>query len=112
MVGASGSGKSHVVRKHIAKAGYISIRRDVLGTWQMCLMKLKELLPQKKSFVVDCPNVDIATRRNFIEFAKENNLPIRCFVMTTNLTRCYHNSVVCITYNMPMMSNTYTICLY
>ena len=77
-VGSPGSGKSTFWHNYMQS--YERINRDTLKTMEKCAKVLKEKLAAKKSCVIDNTNKDVASRKIFIDIAKEHKIPIRCFV--------------------------------
>ncbi|XP_020297314.1 uncharacterized protein F21D5.5-like [Pseudomyrmex gracilis] len=89
MVGSPGSGKSHFVKNYLKEYGYVN--RDILGSWQKCVVITEQYLDRGKSVVIDNTNPDPATRQRYTEIAKKRNIPVRCFVMTTSIDHAKHN---------------------
>ncbi|XP_076290389.1 polynucleotide kinase 3'-phosphatase [Lasioglossum baleicum] len=90
MVGCPGSGKSHFVKNHLNDYGYVN--RDTLGSWKKCVALMEQNLTEKKSVVVDNTNPDPASRQRYVEVAKKRGIPVRCFIMTTNVDHAKHNN--------------------
>ncbi|XP_020298299.1 uncharacterized protein F21D5.5-like isoform X2 [Pseudomyrmex gracilis] len=63
MVGSPGSGKTHFVKNHLKKYGYVN--RDTLSSWQKCVSIIEQYLDQGKSIVIDNTNPDPTTRQSF-----------------------------------------------
>ena len=93
LVGFPGSGKSVFSQEHFAKQGYEIINRDTLNSAQRCVAAISSSLQKKKSCVIDNTNPDPASRKKFIEEAKKNRVPIRCFLMNTTYEQAKHNNI-------------------
>ncbi|XP_028982027.1 uncharacterized protein F21D5.5 isoform X2 [Diachasma alloeum] len=90
MVGAPGTGKTHVVRNYLKD--YHHINRDKLGSWQKCVAEMEKYLSQGKSVVIDNTNPDPTSRQRFLDAAKSKNIPVRCFLMKTPIEHAKHNN--------------------
>ncbi|XP_017764774.1 PREDICTED: uncharacterized protein F21D5.5 [Eufriesea mexicana] len=90
MVGCPGSGKSHFVKCHLNHYSYVN--RDTLGSWQKCITMMEKHINEQSSVVIDNTNPDCVSRQRFIEVAKKYNVPVRCFVMLTNIDHAKHNN--------------------
>lgn len=92
MVGAPGTGKTHVAVNYLKD--YHHINRDRLGSWQKCVGEMEKILAQGKSVVIDNTNPDPPSRLRFLTVAKSKNIPVRCFVMKTPIEHAKHNNRV------------------
>ncbi|CAG0915620.1 unnamed protein product [Notodromas monacha] len=92
MVGFPGSGKSTFCKDHLQSAGYEVANRDTVGTWQKCVKILQDALGAGKSVVIDNTNGDKASRKRYLDIAKEMKIPARCFVMETTYEHAAHNN--------------------
>ena len=78
MVGPPGSGKSRITAKFFPN--YIRINRDTLKTKSKCIKLTKESLKSGKSVVIDNTNPKVDARKEYLDLAKEFNVPVRCIV--------------------------------
>ncbi|XP_011299575.1 uncharacterized protein F21D5.5 isoform X2 [Fopius arisanus] len=90
MVGAPGTGKTHVVQNYLKD--YHHINRDRLGSWQKCVAEMEKILSKGKSVVIDNTNPDPTSRQRFLHVAKSKNIPVRCFLMKTSVEHAKHNN--------------------
>ncbi|XP_061395113.1 uncharacterized protein F21D5.5 [Musca vetustissima] len=91
MVGLPGSGKSHFCKKTLAPLGYTIANADTVGSVQACLKICENALMSSTSCVVDNTNVDMESRKRFVELAKKLNAQCRCFVMNVSVGQVKHN---------------------
>ncbi|XP_073816232.1 polynucleotide kinase 3'-phosphatase isoform X2 [Musca autumnalis] len=91
MVGLPGSGKSHFAKKNLASLGYTVANADTVGNVQACLKMCENALVSSKSCVVDNTNVDVESRKKFIELSKKFKVPCRCFIMNVSVAQVKHN---------------------
>ncbi|XP_054732144.1 uncharacterized protein F21D5.5 [Anastrepha obliqua] len=91
MMGLPGSGKSFFCREYLEQHGYTIANADVLGSTQACLKVCEKALAAGKSCVVDNTNVDVESRKKFINLAKQHKVPCRCFVMNASVEQVKHN---------------------
>jgi len=94
MCGPPASGKSTFTKRYFIPKGYIWINRDTVGTMQKCLNLASEAIRGGSSVVVDNTNPSKESRRNFIDLAKRENIPVRCFVIETNFEIAEHLNFV------------------
>lgn len=92
IVGPPGSGKSTFVQKFLIPHHYVSINRDTLKTMSKCLKECKINIEDEKSIVIDNTNPSKKTRDQFIQLAKDNDYPCRCFHITTDIDLSKHNT--------------------
>lgn len=90
MVGAPATGKSTFRKRYLEPHGYVAVNRDTMGTMQKCLKAATEALKSGKSVVADNTNPSVAGRKEFIDCAKNNGVPCRCFVMDTPIELAHH----------------------
>lgn len=90
MVGFPASGKSTFSRRQLS--AYTRINRDELISWDKCKAKCKEALQKGESVVVDNTNPDLSSRERYIALAKEVQVPVRCFKMSTTMAHAQHNN--------------------
>ncbi|KAG6878764.1 hypothetical protein C0993_008063 [Termitomyces sp. T159_Od127] len=79
-------GKSTFYRRHFEPAG--------------CVKETKKVLAEGKSCVIDNTNRNVATRRFYLDIAKEMNVPARCFYFTGSIELAWHNNLYR-AYNLP-----------
>lgn len=91
MVGHPGSGKSSFVETNLIPKGYMVVNRDKLKSWQQCVEACRKALKAGRSVVVDNTNPDKASRKRYLDIAKEFGLPIRCFKMNLTHSHALHN---------------------
>ncbi|KAG6910893.1 hypothetical protein DXG01_006576 [Tephrocybe rancida] len=72
-------GKSTFYRRNFEPAGYIHINQDMLKTRDKCVREMKKALQDGKSCTVDNTNRNIATRKHYLDVAKELGVPARVF---------------------------------
>lgn len=70
---------------------YEIVSRDVVGTWQKCVDRVNDCLKGRRKVVVDNTNGDRDSRARYVNAAKKNKVPCRCFVMTTSYKHAEHN---------------------
>lgn len=91
MVGIQGSGKTTFCRNYLIPHGYIHINRDQLGSWQKCVSLVEKAIASGKSVVIDNTNPDPESRAKYLDIAKQQKLPVRCFLMATTNEHAKHN---------------------
>jgi bifunctional polynucleotide phosphatase/kinase len=85
MIGMPGSGKSTIAVNHFGKAGYKIIHGDEYKTSKKMIKAASEFIKDDSSIVFDATNPSKKKRAEYIEFAKDNKLPVRCIYMDTSL---------------------------
>lgn len=90
MVGAPGSGKSTFTSTKMKD--YVRVNNDTYKNKEKCGKVCRENLEQGKSVVIDNTNHTKDVRKHYIQIAKEFEVPIRCFYMTTDKPTCMHNN--------------------
>ncbi|KAG6861891.1 hypothetical protein C0995_010597 [Termitomyces sp. Mi166 len=93
-------GKSTFYRRHFEPAGYIHINQDTLKTRDRCVKETRKALQEGNSCVIDNTNRNIATRKFYLDIAKELDIPARCFHFTGSIELAWHNNLYR-TYNLP-----------
>ncbi|OBT51128.1 hypothetical protein VE04_07182, partial [Pseudogymnoascus sp. 24MN13] len=95
-VGSPASGKSTFYHQHFQhlSPSYIRINQDLLKTRDKCLKVARTHLEEGVSVVIDNTNADEATRKHWVELAREKGVGIRCVVFETGGGVCRHNDVV------------------
>ena len=93
MVGLPASGKSTIVKQY-ENLGYIVISRDkkTMSTATETISLSKEI-KKGNNVVIDNTNTLLATRKIFIDFAKNNNLTIDAHYINTSKDDCLINSL-------------------
>ncbi|XP_071090216.1 bifunctional polynucleotide phosphatase/kinase-like [Haliotis cracherodii] len=91
LTGFPASGKSFFAKAHLVPKGYVHINRDTLGSWQKCVTQCHKALAEEKSVVIDNTNLDVESRARYVDCAKKDSVPCRCFVFTTNIQHIRHN---------------------
>uniref|UniRef100_A0A1A9WC07 PNK FHA domain-containing protein n=1 Tax=Glossina brevipalpis TaxID=37001 RepID=A0A1A9WC07_9MUSC len=91
MLGLPGSGKTHFCEKHLSPLGYFIANADSLKSTKACLEACERFLSKGTSCAVDNTNIDIESRKKFIDLAKKYKTPCRCFVMGTSIAHIKHN---------------------
>lgn len=94
MVGPPASGKSTFRKRFLESRGYLAVNRDTMGTMAACIKAAKAALAQGKSVVADNTNPSVAARKDFVDCAKKNGVPCRCFVMNTPIKLAHHLNYV------------------
>lgn len=92
MVGGPGSGKSRFCKDYLEQNQYEILSRDLIGTWQKCVDRLNDCLRMNRKVVIDNTNGDIESRARYLNAAKKNKVPCRCFVMMTTFKHAEHNN--------------------
>lgn len=95
MVGTPGSGKSEFVRKYILPHNYVYINNDTCPSRDKCMAQAKAAMKKNKSVVIDNTNVDMESRRPYIDIALEYNYTkIRAIIMKTDPDLSTHLNIV------------------
>lgn len=84
MVGYPGSGKS-TIAKLLEKSGYVVIHGDEYKTSSKMIKVAKSYIETNKSIIFDATNPSRKKRKEYIDFAEQYNLPVRCIYMSTSL---------------------------
>ena len=71
---------------------YHRVNNDELKTKEKCIAMCRQILAENKSVVIDNTNPTAAVRERFTVLAKAANVPVRCFVFSTDKARCTHNN--------------------
>lgn len=88
MCGLPGSGKSYYCQKYVDA---FRINRDELKSINKCLKLCDEKLKKRKSVVIDNTNLDVKSRKMFLDIAKKYKVNAIAIVFTTKLDLCKHN---------------------
>jgi len=92
MVGIQGSGKSHLSQL-LEEKGYIVASNDRSGGKDKTLKICRDAIVAGKSVVVDNTHRDKESRKDYIFVARQNNIHVRCFRMTTDHDHARHNNI-------------------
>ena len=85
MIGYPGSGKSTIAAQVFKPAGYEIMSGDELKTSTKMIKVATSFINKGTSVVFDATNPAKKKRKEYIDFAKEHNIPIRCIHVATNL---------------------------
>lgn len=85
LVGYPGSGKSTICDNIFKPSGYFVAHGDLLKTSAKMIKEARHYVAQGQSVVFDSTNPTKAKRAEYVNFANEFNLPVRCILMTTSL---------------------------
>ncbi|KAI0747782.1 PNK3P-domain-containing protein [Daedaleopsis nitida] len=99
-VGYPSLGKTSFFRTHFEPAGYAHINQDTLKTRDKCVKAAAEALKAKQSVVIDNTNRDVKTRKFYLDLAKKNGVPARCFHFAGSFELAWHNNLYR-AFNMP-----------
>ncbi|KAF9567654.1 PNK3P-domain-containing protein [Agrocybe pediades] len=99
-VGYPSLGKTTFFRKYFEPYGYVHINQDTLKTREKCVKAVEEALKAGKSCVVDNTNPSLQVRSLYVDVAKANKAPARCFLFTGSLELAWHNNLYR-AYNLP-----------
>ncbi|KAL4868792.1 hypothetical protein BDV12DRAFT_169040 [Aspergillus spectabilis] len=92
--GSPAAGKSTFYWNYLKPLDYERVNQDILKSRPKCIKVAKEHLAVKRSVVIDNTNADLDTRSQWINVAKEFNVPIRCVYFSAPPTLCKHNNAV------------------
>ncbi|KAI1337342.1 DNA kinase/phosphatase Pnk1 [Xylariaceae sp. FL0016] len=92
--GPPGAGKSTFYWTHLKPLGYARVNQDSLKSRAKCFKAAAECLDEGSSVAIDNTNPDPEGRREWIDFAKKRNLPIRCVWFKIPKALCEHNDAV------------------
>ncbi|KAG1474590.1 hypothetical protein G6F56_000275 [Rhizopus delemar] len=91
-VGYPASGKSSFAKKHLVPQGYVYVNQDELKNKDKCIQACKNALNDHKSVVIDNTNPEAATRKLYIDLAKQANVSVRCLYFGGNQDLADHNN--------------------
>jgi len=86
-------GKTTFFRRFFEPAGYMHVNQDTLKTRSKCARIVRDILQSELSCAVDNTNRDRATRKVYVDLAREFNVPIRCFIFTGSIELAWHNNL-------------------
>ncbi|KAI0885039.1 PNK3P-domain-containing protein [Annulohypoxylon maeteangense] len=92
--GPPGAGKSSFYWRHLRPLGYERVNQDTLKSRAKCFKAAAELLGGGNSIVIDNTNPDTDGRKEWVEFARKHDVPIRCVWFNVPKALCEHNDVV------------------
>lgn len=92
--GMPGAGKSTFYWTHLKPLGYERINQDTLKRLEKCFQVAKEHLTAGKSVAIDNTNGGPERRKEWIDLAREFDVPIRCMWFKTPMALCEHNDAV------------------
>ncbi|CAG9316434.1 unnamed protein product [Blepharisma stoltei] len=87
-VGSPGSGKSTFWKNNLSR--YVRVNNDTLKTKEKCMKTMRDALNAGKSCVIDNTNPTAEVRANYINIAKEFNVPVRCFLFSMPKEMAFH----------------------
>ncbi|KAI4864265.1 PNK3P-domain-containing protein [Hypoxylon rubiginosum] len=99
--GPPGAGKSTFYWRHLKPLNYERVNQDTLKSRAKCFKAATEFLDEGSSIVIDNTNPDADGRKEWIEFARNHSVPIRCVWFKVSKALCEHNDVVR-AFNKPM----------
>lgn len=105
MVGLPGSGKTSTYERYLKPHGYEWINNDTLKSKTSCLKLAQKHLSAKVSVVIDNTNLDIKTRKPYIDIAKKYEAQVRCLTFSTEPDLCKHNALYRATRSHPKLVN-------
>ncbi|XP_061682454.1 bifunctional polynucleotide phosphatase/kinase [Syngnathoides biaculeatus] len=91
-VGFPASGKSTFFHTHIVSKGYDYVNRDMLGSWQSCVVACERALKEGRSVAIDNTNPDPESRKRYVDVAKAAGVSCRCFHFSATLEQAKHNN--------------------
>jgi bifunctional polynucleotide phosphatase/kinase len=91
LVGCPAAGKSTFYRHHLLPLGYQHINQDTLRTRAKCVAEATVLLRADAAIAIDNTNADKATRRTWVDLARQFGRTIRCVQFTASPQLARHN---------------------
>ncbi|KAI1798595.1 PNK3P-domain-containing protein [Daldinia bambusicola] len=92
--GPPGAGKSTFYWRNLKPLGYERVNQDILKSRAKCFKTAGDLLGQGSSVAIDNTNADADGRKEWVEFARKHNVPIRCVWFKVPKALCEHNDIV------------------
>ncbi|TGJ87226.1 hypothetical protein E0Z10_g1529 [Xylaria hypoxylon] len=92
--GPPGAGKSTFYWNNLKPLGYERVNQDTLKTRAKCFKVAADFLDDGCSIVVDNTNPDPEGRKEWVEFARKHDVPIRCVWFKIPKALCEHNDTV------------------
>ncbi|KAI1374745.1 PNK3P-domain-containing protein [Hypoxylon crocopeplum] len=92
--GPPGAGKSTFYWRNLKPLGYERVNQDMLKSRAKCFKAASEFLDGGSSVVIDNTNPDVDGRKEWVEFARKHDVPIRCVWFKVPKALCEHNDVV------------------
>jgi HAD superfamily hydrolase (TIGR01662 family) len=90
LCGYPASGKSTICQEYEAD-GYTVISRDVIGGTYKDVLKVVKKCQQK--IIIDGIHITEDSRYQFIQYAKANNIPIKCILVENTMENCMINAL-------------------
>ncbi|KAI2465793.1 PNK3P-domain-containing protein [Annulohypoxylon bovei var. microspora] len=94
LCGPPGAGKSTFYWRRLKPLGYERVNQDTLKSRTKCFKAATELFGGGSSVAIDNTNPDVDGRKEWIEFARKHDVPIRCVWFKVPKALCEHNDVV------------------
>ena len=89
LVGLPSSGKSTFAKDKLKE--YTIINQDMLKTKAKCIAKCKnEMKKNSSKIVIDNTNINLETRKIYLDLAKDNGYCVRIFIFKTSIELCHH----------------------
>eukprot|EP01069_Polyplicarium_translucidae_P004276 Polyplicarium_translucidae@DN2541_c0_g1_i3.p2 len=88
LVGAPGSGKTHIARSAFKTHEWIN--QDTLKRREKCLSVCEVALKQGRSAIIDCQNATRAKRADFVALAKKHDATARAIHIAVPKGLCFH----------------------
>ncbi len=85
-VGFPGCGKSYLAKK----INYHIINQDTLKTKKKCLKLSEKYMIDNKSIIIDNTNINIATRKDYIDLGLKYGYYIKCIELINPIKYCNH----------------------
>ena len=85
LVGYPGSGKTTIANTFDTKR-YVVINGDLLKNSKNMIKEADKYVKDNYSVIFDATNPSIEKRKEYIDFAKSKNIPIRCINLETDIT--------------------------
>lgn len=88
MCGLPASGKSTFCKKYLSE--YKIINQDTFKNKSKCIIYSNYYIKNGNSIVIDNTNIDVETRKNYIELSKIYDIPIRAIILDIPLNIVQH----------------------
>ena len=85
LVAPPACGKSTVANMFLQSGKYLRVNQDTLKTLDKCKNLADQAIKLNKSVVVDNCNITSKTRMEWVSFANDANVPIRCIIIDTKV---------------------------
>jgi bifunctional polynucleotide phosphatase/kinase len=93
VIGRPGSGKSTFSKKILNTKGfenYVYVNQDECKTKNICMKKIKNAIKNNKNILIDNTHPDKNSRKEYIQFAKNNNLFVKVYIMDVSENLAKH----------------------